>query len=151
MTLTPRTRDDVRADLESLPAELRAQISADWWLQLERAPMQDPWVHGFHVRDASGDIVGQCGFKGPPANGIVEIAYAIQPDHQGRGHATAAARALVAFAFDSGQVCLVRAHTLPEGVASQRVLIKAGFRKAGEAVDPEDGLVWRFELSGKPA
>jgi ribosomal-protein-alanine N-acetyltransferase len=41
----------------------------------------------------------------------------------------------------------VRAHTLPDGVASQRVLEKSGFTKTSEVVEPEDGLVWRFEIS----
>jgi hypothetical protein len=27
------------------------------------------------------------------------------------------------------------------------VLLKSGFEKTGEVVDPEDGLVWRFELN----
>ncbi len=40
----------------------------------------------------------------------------------------------------------MRAHTLPDGIASQRVLLKAGFEKIGEVVDPEDGVVWRFEV-----
>lgn len=40
----------------------------------------------------------------------------------------------------------VAAHTLPSGIASQRVLLKAGFHKSGELVDPEDGLVWRYEV-----
>jgi RimJ/RimL family protein N-acetyltransferase len=40
----------------------------------------------------------------------------------------------------------VRAHTLPDGFASQRVLLKSGFSKVGEFVESGDGLVWRFEL-----
>jgi RimJ/RimL family protein N-acetyltransferase len=35
---------------------------------------------------------------------------------------------------------------LPGSRASQRVLVKAGFRHVGEAIDPDDGLVWRFEI-----
>jgi RimJ/RimL family protein N-acetyltransferase len=69
------------------------------------------------------------------------------PEHQGKGYATAAARAMVAFALESPEVRKVLAHTLPTGVASQRVLLKAGFRHVGEIVDPEDGLVWRFEIA----
>ena len=54
-----------------------------------------------------------------------------------RGMAT---EALVAFAFHNANVHVVRAHTLPEAPASQRVLTKCGFRYIGEVVDPEDGL-----------
>jgi RimJ/RimL family protein N-acetyltransferase len=76
---------------------------------------------------------------------MVEIAYGIVSDHQGKGYATEAAHALVDFAFRSGLVRLVLAHTLPESNASARVLIKCGFSHIGEVIDPEDGLIWRWE------
>ena len=145
MKLIPRTRDEVRATLDVLSPEVRAQFSPHWLALFAKSAPQDPWVHGFHVVDDEGVIVGLGSFKGPPVDGVVEIAYAVEPEQQGKGHATAAARALVAFAFASGQVRVVRAHTLPDGIASQRVLLKSGFVKTGEVVDPEDGLVWRFE------
>lgn len=147
MKLVPRTRDDVRAAIDAMPAEQRAWISAAFLAQLERSPMQDPWVHGFHALNGDGQLVGLGSFKGPPVDGEVEIAYAINPEHQGKGHATAVAGELVRFAFESGKVSLVRAHTLPDGVASQRVLIKSGFAKTAEVVDPEDGPVWRYEVA----
>lgn len=146
MKLVPRTRDEVRATLELLPPEVRVQISPQWLALLEKSAPQDAWVHGFNVVNDAGLVVGMGSFKGPPADGMVEIAYAIEPEQQGKGHATGAARALATFAFESGQVRVVRAHTLPDGVASQRVLLKSGFEKIGEVIDPEDGLVWRFEL-----
>jgi [ribosomal protein S5]-alanine N-acetyltransferase len=147
MKLVPRTRDEVRANLDAMDAATRAQISADWWAKFEQSAFEDPWVHGFSLLLPDGTNVGIGSFKGPPANGVVEIAYAILPQHQGRGYATAAARAMLDYAFGSAEVCMVIAHTLPDGAASQRVLQKAGFRHAGEVVDPEDGLVWRFEIS----
>jgi len=147
MKLIPRTRDEVRATLEVLPPEVRAQFSPHWLALMDKSTPQDPWVHGFHVVDDTGATVGLGAFKGPPVDGVVEIAYAIEPDQQGKGHATAAARALAEFAFASGQVRVVCAHTLPDGIASQRVLLKSGFEKIGEVVDPEDGLVWRFEMA----
>jgi len=40
----------------------------------------------------------------------------------------------------------VRAHTLPEGNASTRILEKLGFERIGETIkDPEAGQVWRWE------
>lgn len=41
-----------------------------------------------------------------------------------------------------------RAHTLPERNASTRVLEKCGFTLVGEVVDPDDGVVWRWERPG---
>lgn len=147
LKLVPRSRDEVCATLAVLPPEVRLQISPLWLALLEKSSAQDPWVHGFHVANAAGLTVGLGAFKGPPQDGAVEIAYAIEPGQQGKGYATHAARALAAYAFASGQVRVVRAHTLPEGFASQRVLLKSGFEKIGEVVDPEDGLVWRFEVT----
>ena len=147
MKLVPRTRDEVRANLDAMDAATRAQISADWWAKFEQSAFEDPWVHGFSLLLPDGTNVGIGSFKGPPANGVVEIAYAILPQHQGRGYATAAARAMVEYASRSTEVCKVVAHTLPDGAASQRVLHKAGFRHTSEIVDPEDGLVRRFVLT----
>jgi len=146
MKLVPRTRDEVRATLDVLPPEVRVQISPLWLALLEKSSPQDPWVHGFNVVSDAGLVVGLGSFKGPPVDGMVEIAYAIEPGEQGKGYATGAARALATYAFESGQVSVVRAHTLPDGIASQRVLLKSGFEKIGEVIEPEDGLVCRFEL-----
>ena len=116
----------------------------------ESATSADPWIHGFEmIRRADGAVVGSCGFKGPPTSeGIVEIAYSVTPEHQGNGYATEAAQGLVSFAFSQDPVNLVRAHTLPEKNASTRVLTKCGFRRIGEVIDPDDGLVWRWETQG---
>lgn len=146
MKLIPRTRGEVRADIDAMPPDQRAYVSADYLAKLDRSPMQDPWVHGFIAMDGD-KRVGMVGFKGPPVDGVVEVAYAIDPEYQRKGHATEAARAAVEYAFGTGEVRTVRAHTLPDGVASQRVLEKCGFSKTSEVVDPEDGPVWRFEIS----
>ena len=122
-------------------------VSPAWLEALRTAVTADPWEHGFAVVElASKSVIGSVGFKGPPdGDGIVEIAYGIAPGYQGKGYATEAAAAGVAFAFNSSAVRLVRAHTLPTPNASTRVLSKCGFEKTGEVVDPEDGLVWRWE------
>jgi hypothetical protein len=51
--------------------------------------------------------------------------------------------ALVAFAFDTPLVELVRAQRLPAANALTRVLAKCGFHYVGTVVDPDDGPVWR--------
>jgi RimJ/RimL family protein N-acetyltransferase len=127
-------------------------VSPEWLAQVEKATVTDTWTHGFVLLHlATGSIIGAGGFKGPPGeDGAVEIAYGIVPDFQGKGYATEAAQALVAFAFNSRGVRMARAHTLPEMKASSRVLTKCGFKHVGEFTDPEDGLVWRWEKSREP-
>ena len=129
------------------------EVSPDWLAKLETATEADPWTHGFAlVHAASGEVIGMGSFKGPPgADGVVEIAYGVVPDYQRKGYATEAAQALVAFAFGSGRVRVVLAHTLPDATASTRVLKKCGFRHIGEIVDPEAGLVWRWETGNGTA
>ena len=147
LRLVTNTPSDIRANIEAMEPHERAQLSPDWVSRAYAATGEDPWALGFSIIDrATGEPVGMCAFKGPPdAQGIVEIAYGIAPAHQGKGYATEAAAALVEFAFTSGQVRLICAHTAAEANASTRVLAKCDFRPAGQVIDPEDGLVWRWE------
>jgi [ribosomal protein S5]-alanine N-acetyltransferase len=147
LKLIQKTLEEVRAWVDAMDPSEKAQLSGEWMAQLHASTSTDAWKHGFTLVHRHGDIVvGHAGFKGPPAaDGMVEIAYGVTPDHQGRGYATEAAQALVAFAFSSGRVRVVQAHTLPESNASKRVLTKCGFRHVGEVIDPDDGLVWRWE------
>ena len=150
LKLVPQTLEEVHATIEAMTPAEKAELSADWLALLHASKLADPWTHGFSLvlRD-SDTVVGKAGFKGPPAaDGVVEIAYGLSPDYQGKGYATEAAEALTAYAFSSGKVRVVRAHTLPESNASGRVLTKCGFRRVGEVIDPEDGLVWRWEKEG---
>ena len=143
--------ENARAQIGNMTTAEKAQLSADWLERLRVATTDDPWVLGFDLVDKiAGTPLGMCGFKGPPdADGMVEIAYGIAPEQQNKGYATEAAGALVRLAFASGQVRVVRAHTIEEANASARVLIKCGFSSIGRVVDPEDGLVWRWETGAK--
>lgn len=146
LKLVPQTRAELWAMIEAMSPADKAQLSADWLALFQTSSAADPWVHGFRlVHKDSGIVVGTCSFKGPPTDGMVEIAYGVDPDEQSKGYATEAAEALVAYASGFSEVRIVRAHTLPGSSASQRVLRKCGFRHVGELVDPDDGLVWRFE------
>ncbi|MFT4032581.1 MAG: GNAT family N-acetyltransferase [Siphonobacter sp.] len=92
-------------------------------------------------------LVGSCGYKGHPnEEGTVEIGYEIKAGFRERGLATEAANALVDYAFTFPEVQKVMAHTAAESNASGSVLTKIGFKKVGEHLDPDDGLVWRWEL-----
>ncbi|MCO6044396.1 GNAT family N-acetyltransferase [Aeoliella sp. ICT_H6.2] len=148
LRLTLESLAATRQRVLALPPGVREQVSADYLKLLDTASDGDFWVLGFNVSDRkTGATVGQCGFKGPPsAAGMVEIAYAIEPEFQNQGFATEAAAALTRFALQQPEVQTVRAHSLPEANASTRVLTKCGFRQLGEVQDPEDGLVWRWEI-----
>jgi RimJ/RimL family protein N-acetyltransferase len=107
--------------------------------------MPPEWWSHLIVDDEIQTVVGFGGYKGPPTNGEVEIGYSIAPDHQRRGHATAAAQLFVDNARAAG-CALVSAHTLPEPNTSTRVLQRCGLERRGEFEDSEIGTVWRWEL-----
>ncbi len=141
-------------DLAGFPAAVglreffvSAEVSPVFLASLRTLRHSDPWRLGFAVvHRESRSVIGSAGFKGAPdAAGVVEVAYGIVLGFQGRGYATEATNALVAYAFGSGLVQLVRAHTSPTPNASTHVLTKCKFQYTGEVVDPDDGLVWRWE------
>lgn len=150
LRLMLQSTEEVLAQIGAMSLTDQAEVSPDWIAQLRAAPSPHPWTHSFAiVLKASGAVIGSCGYKGPPSSDrVVEIAYGVNVDQQGRGYATEAAEALTRYAFESPQVRLVCAHTRPEENASTRVLTKCGFRQVGEVNDPEDGLVWRWERTG---
>lgn len=117
---------------------------------LARAPREERFG-GYLAADAAGAVVGTCGFRtGPSAQGEIEIAYFTFPPYEGHGFATQMAAELIRIAFGSSSVCRVIAHTLAERNASTRVLEKVGMRLWGPVEDPEDGIVWRWEVEGRP-
>jgi [ribosomal protein S5]-alanine N-acetyltransferase len=147
LRLVPQTRDQLRAFIAGLQPQEMAEVSPAWLALLEGSAPIDPWIHGFTlVLSETGEVVGRCSFKGPPsADGMVEIAYGVNPEHQCKGYATEGAAALTLFASADTRVRVVRAHTFARGNASSRVLEKCGYRYIGEAIEPDDGLVQRWE------
>jgi ribosomal-protein-alanine N-acetyltransferase len=102
----------------------------------------DWWMHFFISQNA---LVGSGGFVGPPQDGVVEIGYELAPAFRGKGLGTAAAAALVEKA--GGAASLVIANTLAHDNPSTGVLRRLGFRWVRELADPEEGPIWRWELT----
>lgn len=105
-----------------------------------------PWLCYMTFDETSN--VGTCGFTGPPIGGEVEIAYFTFPEHEGKGYAQQAARALVTIAKDAKPEVVIKAHTLPQEGPSCQVLRNSGFTRAGSLDHPEDGLVWVWIFGG---
>ncbi len=91
LTLVPQTLAEVRAMIDGMSPSDRAEVSPHW-LALLDDPTAAKWTLGFAIVErGSGAAVGNCGFKGPPVDGMVEIAYGVSPEYGGRGYATEAA------------------------------------------------------------
>jgi [ribosomal protein S5]-alanine N-acetyltransferase len=144
LTLVPADPEALR---HTFSAGFPAEVSPKWIEQLRTATGPDPWVFGYTaVQTASNTTIGGGSFKGAPgSDGIVEIAYGIDEPYRRQGYATEIAAALVSFAFADARVRVVCAHTFPAAGASPRVLERCGFDRVDDVVDPEDGVVWRFE------
>ena len=161
--LTPRlelvsaTLEMVAADLhqrERLPELLRVRIGAGWppplvdvaaMQRTKDALVQDPalggWTTWYWITRRPRVLIGLSGFKSKPVRGQVEIGYTVLPPWQRRGYATEVVRAMTDWAFANG-VQRVIAETLPELVASQRVLEKCCFNLRGQG---SEAGVLRYE------
>jgi RimJ/RimL family protein N-acetyltransferase len=88
---------------------------------------QRPFGHYRVTRLADGRAVGGVGFKGQPDGGCVEIGYGLSESARGHGYAAEAVAAMLTVAADHG-LSKVIADTTLDNIASQRTLVRAGFR-----------------------
>ncbi|GMV04080.1 MAG: hypothetical protein AMXMBFR53_03610 [Gemmatimonadota bacterium] len=95
--------------------------------------------------------VGVCGLGGRPgAEGAALIGYSVYPRFEGRGYATEACRALVAWVLGQPGAILVRATVPAENHASVAVLRKLGMVQVGVERHPEVGDVAVYETPALP-
>lgn len=105
-----------------------------WWTYLPK-----------HKKDNK--IIGSGGYKGKPTlAGTVELGYEIALDYRNQGLATEMTMGLIEHAYKDSRVKLILAHTLGYENPSTSVLKKCGFKKVDEMNDPDDGLIWKWEL-----
>ncbi|MFZ0160857.1 MAG: GNAT family N-acetyltransferase [Kineosporiaceae bacterium] len=132
-----------------------AFVGQEWrrvWAMRSRQVVADPpsqaWITGVIWDDERRVAVGRAGFHGPPdGNGMVEVGYAIDPDHRRQGYARAALDALLARAARESGVRVVRASISPENTASLNLIAPFGFRHVGEQWDEDDGRELVFEVA----
>ncbi|HLW37738.1 MAG TPA: GNAT family N-acetyltransferase [Candidatus Eremiobacteraceae bacterium] len=86
------------------------------------------------VEATTGLLIGQCGLNYLPDNPEVEVLYLLARAAWGRGLATEAACASVQYGFEVVGLNRIVGITMPENVASQRVLTKAGLRYEKDAM-----------------
>ncbi|WP_229112898.1 GNAT family N-acetyltransferase [Halapricum desulfuricans] len=81
---------------------------------------------------ADGERVGTMGLnRFNETWGVAELGYMIDPEAQGNGYATDAARRLVRYGFEDRRLHKVAARVFETNPASQRVLEKVGFQREG--------------------
>jgi RimJ/RimL family protein N-acetyltransferase len=92
-------------------------------------PGADPFTSYRIDCRADGKAIGTIGFHGPPdVKHQATIGYGLVPQCWGNGYATEALHALIEFCRARPDVRSLAADTNHDNAASQRVLIKSGFR-----------------------
>ena len=109
----------VKAYSEMLTGAINEPQNAVWYL---------PWAMKLAENKT---CIGNLGFHGPAQNGAVEIGYGIEPEFEGHGYATEAAKALVNWAFEQPGVEAVEAEAEESNAASLRIIEKLGFQPCG--------------------
>ncbi|WP_406311765.1 GNAT family N-acetyltransferase [Streptosporangium sp. NBC_01639] len=137
LLLRPWSTDEITAVLddarqphwaEDFPAEGDRVIAG---FIVKQPDARGEYGHRQIVERESGLTVGAIGLFWPPVDGAVEFGYGIVESRRGRGYATEAARAIVAFALTGPGVHTVHAEVELSNPASVRVLEKAGLRRLG--------------------
>ncbi|MEH1165559.1 GNAT family N-acetyltransferase [Micromonospora sp. CPCC 205539] len=107
------------------------------WAAIERRCRlaESGWLTGDIARllitdVASGEPVGSCGLSFTDvASGEASVGYALLPAWRGQGYATRAVRLLATWAFGPAGIARLTAGTVPDNVASHRVLERVGFQR----------------------
>lgn len=157
VTIVEHVLAERRADVEALLGATmpgawpgRALVERAFWASLERireSPEVRLWGDRVMVtREPPHRIVGSVVFHGAPGDdGEVEVAYGVEEESQGRGYATEAVGASVAWALAHPRVRVVRATTPPWHIPSKRVLEKCGFSQVGVREGDMLGELLEFE------
>jgi RimJ/RimL family protein N-acetyltransferase len=142
-------------DVTTAPVPLPAGFADPAWAPLWRMragqvaadPSAATWVTGVLWDPDRRLAVGRAGFHGPPdARGMVEVGYAVLPEHRRRGYARAALAVLLDRARREPAVRVVRLSIAPDNAASQAVARPFGLVAVGEQVDDVDGLEVVYEV-----
>ncbi len=90
--------------------------------------------HVFGMIDDSGKMVGSIGLLPDPhrpGTDVLMLGYALAQECWGRGYMTEAAKAVVAYGFETAKASLLTSNTYDFNEASQRVLEHCGFVREG--------------------
>lgn len=112
-------------------------------------PDSQKWLSYLPIDIKTNTLIGSCGFKGSPENGIVEIGYEVCKTFRNQGYATEIAKQLIDIAFKDENVTTIMAHTIAKNNASTSVLKKCGFKFVKKTFDEEDGNVYQWQLINK--
>jgi RimJ/RimL family protein N-acetyltransferase len=133
--LVPATQEVARAVVGHHPVPL--PHAPDWPHEDTADALRPLAEHPDHTGPGTflvvedGVVVGDCGWFGPPADGVAEIGYGLAPSARGRGVATQAVGQLLRWVAAQGARS-VRIEVLAANTSSLRLAERLGFADVGE-------------------
>jgi ribosomal-protein-alanine N-acetyltransferase len=82
-------------------------------------------------------LIGACGYDlaaQTPVGKVVHMGWFIMPEYQNKGYVTEAVKKVLEFAFMRDNCVRVETGCFKDNIPSQKVMIKAGFRKEAERI-----------------
>ena len=122
---------EVLAFLNQSPTDTREKALEliDWLNSLFDKHESVQWAITLHDND---QLIGTCGnYAWDREDRHVDIGYHVLPSHWNRGYATEAAHAVIRWSFDHLNVHRIQADCTDGNIASERVLLKCGFKVEG--------------------
>ncbi len=159
LTIIPPNKELIEAELDSplkLAAKLNTIIPNDWppenlidakpWFmeKLYEDNSNAEWLNWYVVEKEINSLIGSIGFLGKPnSKGEAEIGYSILPAFRKNGYAKEAVKMITEWAIENEEIRLLIAKTLPENLASQKVLLWNNFVR--ESQPGENGEIIFFK------
>lgn len=88
-------------------------------------------VWNIELKEKPGVVIGDFCFKGLSPDGMVELGYGLRDGFCGFGYMTETVKTVTAWALSQNGVARVEAETVPDNLASQNVLARAGYTPTG--------------------
>jgi len=138
--ITIKERLEENEDLIRIPfLRESVEMTVEFYKKVGFVP---PWIGYCAVLNDK--LVGLAGFKGPPINSSIEIAYGTNEQFRNQGIGEAICKALVSLVLKTDPSLRISARTLPEKNYSTRILLKNNFEFVGTVLDLDDGEVWEW-------
>ncbi len=104
------------------------------WIGKQQQEFDEGRVVGFAIEQlVDGELAGAIGLELCPEHRRAEMGYWIGKPYWGKGYATEAAQAVLAYGFDELGLNRICAHSFERNPASRRVLEKIGMTREGAA------------------
>ncbi|WP_194775685.1 GNAT family N-acetyltransferase [Pararhodonellum marinum] len=146
-----------------LPIEIDESLNKRFWNEPEcievlkafekfyqKVGFEKPWI-GYFVTDQDNNILGCCGYKGRPKNGMIELSYGTFKKYEGKGIGIQICRLMVELSLKTDPAIRITARTMPDNLGSIGILKRNGFEFLGTVENEEDGEVLEWEFKGNEA